>query len=129
MTSKEVNEVDVEIVRNANDHFGNPMGTGNFYQIRGKKFVFTDGVKDLCNDCECFWFMDVILSYQGEKKVKSEEFQVWTLERIKDDRFKVTMDDGNENIILKQLIPFSDFKYDLATVWVEYNTLLLPCER
>ena len=128
-TEKQVDDL-IEIIKtNANDHFGNSMGSGDFYAIRCSNFIYTDGVKELCEKCESWWFMDVILSYQGMPKVLAEEFQCWKLYKVKDCKYKVTMDDGNDNIVIMQTIPFSDFPYDMATIWLEYNTLMLPKER
>jgi hypothetical protein len=47
---------------------------------------------------------------------------------IKGDSFKVTMEDGNGNIQITQRIPYSDFPYDVANLWLIDGTLILPSE-
>lgn len=112
---------------NANDQFTQHTGSGHFYKTNFGHLV-TEGAHDLCTACESFWLMDIILSYQISRKVAAESFQVWELKRVKGDRFNVTATDGNDNILLTQKIPFSDFPYDTATLWNVNKTIMLPSE-
>jgi hypothetical protein len=88
----------------------------------------TVGVKELCDEQQSYWLVDAIISYQLYATVKKEAFQAWKLKRIKDDRFSLTCDDGNGNILITQKIPFSDFKEDSCTIWLCDKVLLLPSE-
>ena len=112
---------------NANDKFSQHTGSAIFYKTNFGHII-TEGAQDLCADCESFWFIDIILSYQISRKVAAEGFQVWKLERIKGDRFNVTATDGNDNILVTQKIPFSDFPYDTATLWNVNKVIMLPSE-
>ena len=76
---------------------------------------------------ECFWFIDIVCSYQPE--LKSEDFQVWTLRKNEDGSGKVVCTVGNERVLKTQVIPFFLFDADKATVWVEGNIVLLPSEH
>ena len=90
--------------------------------------IFTSGVQTLVEKCSAYWLLDVIASYRSHRRVIGEGFQVWKLERVKGDSFKVTMDDGNGNILITQKIPYSDFPYDTATLWLVDGVILLPSE-
>ncbi len=90
--------------------------------------LFTSGVEILVKQCQAYWLLDVIASYRFHKRCLNNTLQVWKLERIKGDSFKVTMDDGNGNIQITQRIPYSDFPYDVANLWLIDNTLILPSE-
>jgi len=42
----------------------------------------TDGLKYVTDKLGLQWFIDTVLSYQGNEDVKVITFQIWTLERI-----------------------------------------------
>lgn len=113
---------------NANNNFGSSNGSENFYAHQHSKIIYTDGVKDLATECGACWFIDLIVSYQCKKLVKQEAFQVWELQRKMDQVFEVNASDGNHHAIAKQSIPFSDFPYDQATLWLVDGCLMLPKE-
>lgn len=89
--------------------------------------LLTDGTKALCEKFECFWFIDIVCSYQPE--FKDEDFQVWTLIKNEDGSGKVVSTDGNDRVLKNQTIPYITFGADNATVWVESNVVLLPSEH
>ena len=84
--------------------------------------------------------MDIIASYQV--KLKDESFQVWKLVReytfsiVNDEKFiserrnsfNVVCEDGNDKILIKQHIYFSDFEFDEYIVWFVNGVALLPSE-
>ncbi len=110
----------------ANDLIEECTCTESYYKTIIKNFYHTDGVKTLCDKFECFWFLDIVVSYQPE--LKGQEFQVWELER-KGNSATVICHDGNDNQLVKQEIPFTDFEPDTAVIWVEGNVALLPTEH
>lgn len=114
-------------MKNANELFNQHTGSEQFYRTNFNHLI-TEGAHDLCETCQSFWLIDVILSYQIYGNVRQEPFQVWKLERIKKDRFLVTATDGNENVIATQKIPFSDFPHDSATLWNVNSVIMLPSE-
>jgi hypothetical protein len=97
--------------------------------------LLTEGTKYICEMCECFWFADVIASYQGEKWARENPFQVWKLEvEIERGFGKVTCEDGNDNVLVTQDINNTDFPARELTFWAERNemggmTILLPSEH
>ena len=117
---------------NANDNFGNSNGSENFYNsslpFRGQGFLYTDGVKSMAETCGAYWLIDLVVSYQGTREINLQRFQVWELKRKKDCKFSVLATDGNDNRIASQQIPFSDFPFDAATLWLVDGCLMLPTE-
>ena len=115
-------------MRNANHFFGSHNGSENFYRHSLSGLIYTDGVKDLAEGCQAYWLIDLIVSHQCEEKVKEQTFQVWDLKRLNHNAFTILCTDGNHNRLTGQEIPFSDFEYDLATVWLVDGCLMLPSE-
>ncbi|MDO5664460.1 MAG: hypothetical protein Q4G63_04275 [Bacteroidia bacterium] len=133
--------------KNCNLVYNGHTCTEHYYRyILG--YHFTDGVMDVAKTEQCFWFFDVVISAQLKPKVKNEEFQVWVLNRIRDDEFVVfatngnwveniedfeglTQEENDLNILYKQKIPFSDFKFDTFKVFVSTfdKVIYLPSEH
>lgn len=102
---------------NANNQLKDFTCTDNYYKYF-LGLIITDGVKELATRFECFWFIDIIASYQ--KDLKEEGFQSWTLRR-KNQRATITCTNENDKILIKQEIKYRDFKPMKAIVWVEGN--------
>jgi hypothetical protein len=111
---------------NANNKFKHYTCTDNYYR-HFTGMLYTDGVQALCEEFECYWFLDVVGSYQY--KLTKEEFQVWFLQKEEHGSAVVTCSDGNDRILVTQQIPFTDFQAKQAIIWVEFNVALLPSER
>jgi len=90
--------------------------------------VYTDGVKEMAEACGAYWLIDLVISLQLSREVRSQLFQVWELKRMKDDAFYIIATDGNNKQIASHQIPFSDFRYDMATLWLVDSCLMLPKE-
>lgn len=93
----------------------------------GKMFL-TEGANYIREKAQARWLYDAIKSYQGAPVLKGESFQAWTLERVNDMNYLLTCDDGNDNILVKQKIPFSDFPLNGITIWKIDEVCLLPRE-
>ena len=103
-------------------------GTENYFR-HPFGIVFTDGIKFLADECQCYWLIDAVASWQCDEKVKLEDFQVFKL-RVSEDRSAVlNIEDGNSNIIAKQEIEFTDFPLDGIEIWFSNNVLYLPSEH
>lgn len=93
--------------------------------------VLTDGALFLAENAGCFWLMDVYASYLWEIDGSKEPFTVLRLEKFGTEA-KVTIDDGNEQILYQQLIEYTDFplnRIKLYACWnEEYWVLMLPSE-
>lgn len=112
-------------MKKANDFLNHYTSTESYYK-HPFGMVYTDGVQELCKRFQCFWFLDIVVSYQ--KGMKDEEFQTWKLTRHIDNTATVECTDGNDNILRTQQIPLTDFECQEAIVWVSHNTILLPSE-
>ncbi len=115
-------------MKNANDNFGSSNGSEDFYCHRPSMILYTDAVKELAELSSAYWLIDLIISHQCKKDVNNERFQVWVLTRVKDNVFKIVATDGNNNRVTSQVIPFSDFPFDMATIWLVDGCLMLPCK-
>ena len=113
---------------NANDNFGNSNGSDNFYVQKPSLILYTDGVKSMAESCGAYWLIDLVVSYQGTREINLQRFQVWELTRVKEQKFSILASDGNDNRIASQQIPFSDFPFDAATLWLVDGCLMLPTE-
>jgi hypothetical protein len=111
---------------NANDELKEHTSSEHYHSYMCG-MLLTDGALAMCEKFSCFWFADVICSYQH--KLKNEEFQVWSLGKNEDSSAIVLCTDGNDRVLISQDIPWTDFKADVATLWVEGNVILLPSEH
>jgi hypothetical protein len=120
-------------MKNANDNYAQCIGGGEVHKYNFGHVV-TAGALMVAQDNGAFWFLDVITSYQFEKRFQDEEFQTWELyRRIKKDgthtdSFLVRATDGNGNVLCEQKIPFSDFPHDQLKLWNVQKTIMLPTE-
>lgn len=90
--------------------------------------TYTDGVHELCERFKCWWLLDLVVSYQIEKKFKQEEFQTWTLVVRKDNSWSVYADDGNGNDLVRQNGEYTDFEMEEAVLWLSHGVIMLPSE-
>jgi hypothetical protein len=97
-------------------------GTEHYY----KHFTsskYTDGVRYLAINANCYWLLDAIFSYK-----RKEPFQVWKL-AVKDSKATLTMqEDTNQPILVRQDIDFTDFLLDNIELWLIDGVLILPSE-
>ena len=88
----------------------------------------TEGIKYLADTYQCNWLLDLICIHSRDIKV-SQEFQVWILKRVKENYFKLSVEDGNKNVIKEIDIRYSDFKANVVHVWLENEVIHLPNEH
>jgi hypothetical protein len=111
-------------------------GSDRFYAYDIGKLrigVITNGVKYIAEECEAYWFVDIVMSYQTIAFKAKQPFQVWMLKSNGKGGAIAECEDGNENQVLTQKIGFTDFPFDRVedgkvTMWFTDDTLLLPCE-
>ena len=87
--------------------------------------VATDGIITLAEAAGCYWFLDVIGSYQTNKKL-DPAFQVWKLE-VKDSS-AVVYGYNDTELIISQEIPYTDFPLDKVKLFLMDGVILLPSE-
>lgn len=103
-------------------------GTENYYRMY-PKVLLTDGTKYLMEKAQCHWIGDIVWSYQSLEKVSCEVFQVYRLKvDLKKQTAVMTCDDGNDNILQKQKIPYTDFPLEEIILYYTDNVLMLPSE-
>ena len=98
------------------------------------RVVMTEGVMFLAKAAAAFWLIDAIASYQCDKRVLAEAFQVWRLKVDPAARNGVlTMTDGNSpEQIVTQSLDYTDFPLEVITLWLvddnRHQVLMLPSE-
>ncbi len=117
------------------DHF---TGTETYaslpYPWLKTKFLLTDGARFLAEQAGAFWLMDAIASHLLAPKVAAEPFQVWELEVRPDRTALLKCTDGNENLLARQEIPYTDFQlasirlYAILDEYLGGWVALLPSE-
>ena len=105
-------------------------GSENWYRHwLNRKVLYTDGAQYLAAHGGACWLLDSIAIAQAHvKAVKAEEFQVWTLKVNPDSTALLTCDDGNNNIVYKQSIPFTDFPLPEVKLYFTDNVIMLTSE-
>lgn len=101
-------------------------GTENYYRhFTGLKY--TDGIKYLADKTNCYWFIDIIASYQH--KLKDVPFQIWRLDVKFDMSAVVAMrEDTNKPIKVEQMIEYTDFPLAKIEVYCINDVILLKSE-
>lgn len=106
-------------------NLGNFHGTESYYTNPMYPFKWTDGVKYLVENGECYWLLDAIASWQ--KKLDSSQIQFWMLIVNPDNSAVLTCERDDEPVITQQ-IPFTDFPLEEITLYLCDGVLLLPSE-
>lgn len=96
-----------------------------------RQFVLTEGAKYIADECGAYWLMDAIASHIGS--YKGEEFVVAKLTRATaSNGWLLRLEDGNDGLLVDQLIEFSDFPLDKLTLYVipqdDLWVVMLPSE-
>jgi hypothetical protein len=108
-------------------------GSENLYH-RSTPIViyYTDGIKWLQENADCYWLTDLIASYQTTTFRKANERQFWKLV-VTDNSAVITCDDGDGNISVTQSIDYTDFPLPSLSIWVNIQSngrifIYLPSE-
>lgn len=96
--------------------------------------LYTEGVRYLAENADCYWLLTDIFTAQMTQKVRQEPFQVWELGvDLEAQTAVLTCEDGNHRELFKQEISFTDFPTEEITLWLETEegtpVLLLPREH
>lgn len=103
-------------------------GTCHYYK-HPFGIVFTDGIKYLADECQCYWLIDIVASYQFEPKVKNEDFQVYKLKVNEDKSAILTIEEGNYIEVARQDIEFTDMILNEVEIWFANGVCYLPTEH
>lgn len=108
-----------------NNVLPNFTGTENYHRYLSGIHI-TDGVKYLAEAAGCFWLLDILVSAQQLPKVKKEEFQVLKFNKNK---MVVQIEDGNNNVVYKQKLQFTDCPLPEISIWFANKIIYLPSEH
>lgn len=116
----------MQTITNLKSELGQFTGTEHYYR-HWLGLRYTDGVKFLAEKAGAYWLIDLVASYQP--RLKNEAFQVWTLKKT-DKGFMAVRDDGNDHILRRQLISYSDIPTDILPLKMCFtdNVLMLTSE-
>jgi hypothetical protein len=119
-----------EEIRNNLAHYIN--GTDEYTRHIGS-LVMTDGVRYLAESCGAFWLLDIVFSYQTHRKVSGQYMQVYKLTLNDKGGALMTIEDGNNNVLVTQKIPYTDFPLtEGITIWAmesgKHRVMMLPSE-
>lgn len=113
----------------------NFWGSQSFFRHwMARSIVYTEGVEFL-NANGAGWLLDAVISHvMMTTKVAREEFVVATLKVNLEKKSAVLIfDDGNDNVLAKQVIEYTDFPLEKIVFYVEFNgegkTMMLTSER
>ncbi len=105
------------------------QNTGTEYSVN-KSLTYTDGVMAFAEEAGeqgGYWFIDLIaLKYQP--LLKKSEFLLIKLIVGNDNKAFLSVDDGNENILVQARINFTDVQEGEWKFYLTDNVLLLPSE-
>jgi len=109
-------------------------GSETFYRHSlNKSIIYTDGVSHIAEEAKAYWLIDSIMTALLYTGLHKEDFVGWKLVS-KGSGAVLTADDGNNNLLYTQRIPYTDFPFGEfeekeIRIWYENNTLYLPSER
>lgn len=103
-------------------YFVNPIG----------RLRYSEGVRYLAENADCYWLIDAIASYQP-KLGQIDTFrylQFWNL-IVNEDRAGVLAcrEDSGIEPVVRQEIEYTDFPLAEIDLWVEHGMLILPSEH
>src|SRR3984885_3311975 len=96
-------------------------GSENWYRHGlNRAVLFTDGAKHVADAGGAYWLLDEIALAQHDKKIAAEPFQVWKL-MVSGNSASLTCEDGNDNVVTRKAIEFTDFPLPEITLWFTDN--------
>jgi hypothetical protein len=101
-------------------------GTTQRYKTMFPEVKYTDGVKYVAENCESYWLIDLIVSYQTRQFREDYPFQVWKLTKTGDSA--MICEDGNNNRLRSQKIKLTDFPLSEFTLWCVNGIIMVPSE-
>ena len=90
--------------------------------------VATDGVIAVAEAAGCYWLLDIISSYQVDKRL-DPHFQVWKLVVNCEDNSAIVSGYNDTELIVTQEIQYTDFPLDELKLFLMDGVILLPSEH
>ena len=92
------------------------------------QMTITDGVKYLADEGGAYWLLDLIASHAVKLNAYGHEFICANVTVTPDNKCKVIMEDGNDNVIGKQDVGYTDLEEGTYKLWITDGVILLPSE-
>lgn len=107
----------------------NHRGGDRYYRHWSQRIRYTEGIRYMAEQAEAYWLIDLAASWQFDRRVRHEDFQVFKLD-VDTEQHEgiVTITDGDGHMLASQKIPYTDFPLDEFKCWVIDGTMLLPSE-
>ncbi|SKA33155.1 hypothetical protein SAMN04488128_103779 [Chitinophaga eiseniae] len=110
-----------------NDQLKQFCGTENYTRHSFSRIHLTDGIVYAKDVHGLNWLVDKIAPQAIN--LKRHPFQCWKLSRVgKTGCFNLLCTDGNDNLLYKEIIGYSDCESDHVDIWVADNIMMLPSE-
>lgn len=107
----------------------NFTGTAHWFRHPlARKIVYTEGVQHVVVHGGAYWLINEIVFNQDNPVIAAEDFQVWRLAVAADKTAILTCGDGNDGVVFKKQLDFTDFPLDEICFYVINKTILLPSE-
>lgn len=105
-------------------------GTEQWYRHSlARHILYTDGVQYMAEHGGAYWLIDEIaLAQHRTSNLARKPFQVWRLTVHADHSAMLTCDDGNEQLLRRKTIAYTDFPLAEITLYVTNQVILLPSE-
>lgn len=103
-------------------------GSDICYKHSWMQYHYTEGVRYLARQAECYWLLDHIVFNQALDVLKNQPFQVWKITVHKDDSARIAVEDGNDKELTFFNLGYTDFPLEEFTLWLVDRTILLPSE-
>jgi len=104
-------------------------GTKKYFRI-SRRHLLTEGTKYLAEQATCFWLMDAIASHLVE--IGTAEWLVVIKTSVKRTKAVMVYEDGNDNELARQEIPYTDLPLDQISLYAcwdgEHWVIMLPSE-
>jgi hypothetical protein len=115
-------------------HTGQKPHTAAYWEtwVQDEIERYTQGVLFLAENAGAHWLIDLIASHQLDKRLRTEDFQLWTL-TVRSDKTasaEVFRDSGQPPLLFQE-IEYTDFPVELAAeikLYVRDGVLMLPSE-
>jgi hypothetical protein len=91
---------------------------------------FTAGTKYVADHGGAYWLLaEIARAQRTHKHIAAAPSQFWTLTVRPDRSATLICEDGDADLLLAKIIPFTDFPLRRITFWLVENTIHLPRER
>jgi len=101
-------------------------GTTQYHRLTLFPLMATDGVAYVAESCQAFWLIDLIAPHWLKLKQKEDFLAVAC--KVKDSSMTVTIEDGNDRVLVRQKVSYTDFPLDEIRFFVTGDVIMLPSE-